>query len=184
MSIARFGRIVPIQGAMLELIGWHLGRGKSTIISQDNKRVEVMRRGRRRLVWLTGQDFKYDLDRWRRYLLTSKSGYRHPYAFEVVDPAVRAAISDPTFKRVAILAAEGEPESLVEKIDAERKAQESQRTEEIQRRAYSPWGAAICENCGARKSMWADSAKGICGQCGEPLGPEPHLAKNDEIEEL
>ena len=98
MTIPRFGRTVPIHGAILNLIGWRLSRTGSHLIEDRADRLEKMRSGRVRLVEATGQDFGYDLGRWREYLLEhDEHGYRHPYAFSRVDEEVRSALGDPLF---------------------------------------------------------------------------------------
>lgn len=109
MSIPGFGRIVPVHGEVLSLIGWRLSRGGSELIASEPDRVEEMRTGHADLVRTTRQDFGYDLQKWRDFLLVhdKEFGYRHPYAFASVDRAVMAAIADPEFIRLAELAAAG-----------------------------------------------------------------------------
>jgi hypothetical protein len=69
MSIRGFGNIVPIHGQILALIGWRLSRGGAELVASGPERVEQMRTGRADLVRTTGQDFGYDLARWRDFLL-------------------------------------------------------------------------------------------------------------------
>ncbi|MES2460238.1 MAG: hypothetical protein V4671_06625 [Armatimonadota bacterium] len=68
---------------------------------------------------------------------------------------------DATFRIVNIGEARKEPPW----VDLDRLA--------LQERARNRWGEAACVRCGVRKSIWADTAKGTCSRCGEPLGPEP-----------
>lgn len=79
------------------------------MIASEPDRVEQMRTGHADLVRTTGQDFGYDLAKWREFLLKhdKEFGYRHPYAFASVDRAVKAATADPEFTRLAALAAAG-----------------------------------------------------------------------------
>ena len=109
MSIPGFGNIVPVHGEILSLVGWRLSRGGSELIVSECERVEEMRTGHAGLVRMTGQDFGYDVGKWRDFLLKhdEEFGYRHPYAFATVDRAVKAAIADPEFTRLAELAAAG-----------------------------------------------------------------------------
>ena len=67
-----------------------------------------MRRGHAALVGTTGQDFGYDLVKWREFLVDhdNEFGYRHRYAFSSVDQAVEQAIADPEFSRLASIAAQ------------------------------------------------------------------------------
>ena len=111
MSIANFGRAMPIHMDMLSLIGWYLAMDHSEIIADEAERLRTMRQGLADLTRETGQDFGFDLAKWRDYLLKDKEqGYRHPYAFSVVDREVRSALGDPTFARLAALAA-ADPEA-------------------------------------------------------------------------
>lgn len=109
MSIHRFGNVTPAQGEMLGLIGWSLSRGRSTLVSDESGRIEQMRKGHAELVRMTGQDFSYDLAKWRNFLLGrgDQFEYGHPFAFARVDQAVNEAISDPEFARLGALAKVG-----------------------------------------------------------------------------
>jgi hypothetical protein len=105
MSIPGFGNIMPIHGAILSLVGWQLTRGRSFIPKDENERLTEMRSGHAELVSETGVDFGFDVNLWRELLLSAEEfGYRHPYAFDSVDRAVRAAIADPEFARLRTLA--------------------------------------------------------------------------------
>ena len=95
MTISRFGRITPIQGDMLKLVGYRLSRRESTLAIPDNERKANMIWGRKRLCNQTGADFQYDLVSWHEYLIRHQEfGYDHPFAFTGVSEAVLAAKSD------------------------------------------------------------------------------------------
>jgi len=97
MTIPNWGRITPCQGDMLMLAGhalrrYHMPRGT---VETDEDRLEAMRQGRQNLRRLTGQDFGYDLARWHAHLLGNDEwGYRHPYAWRTVRPAIERALTD------------------------------------------------------------------------------------------
>jgi hypothetical protein len=109
MSIPGFGRIMPIHFEILGLIGWRLSPAGSELIASELERIEEMRKAHADLVRTTGQDFGYDLAKWRDFFLAydEQFGYRHPYAFATVDRAVRSAIADPTFPRLGAFASAG-----------------------------------------------------------------------------
>jgi hypothetical protein len=108
MSIPGFGRILPIHGSILSLIGWRLTRGGSELLADPSERIAAMRRGRSDLVRATGKDFGFDLSAWRDYLLGNEElGYKHPYAFASVDRVVQSALSDPEYARLASVAGGG-----------------------------------------------------------------------------
>src|SRR5436190_22255826 len=112
MTIRGLGNLFPIHFSMLGLIGWQLSRAGAEVASDESERLDLMRDGHAGLVRRTGQDFGYDLRRWREFLLASEGdefGYRSPHGgFDTVDAAVRAAIDDPEFARLAVLAAAGD----------------------------------------------------------------------------
>ncbi len=109
MTMDHFGKVMPIHIDVLELIGWDVSMEETKLIKSEAKRIECMRTGHANLVRATRQDYGYDLVKWRDFLMLydKEFGYCHPYAFDGVDEAVRAAIADPTFARLAALAAEG-----------------------------------------------------------------------------
>jgi hypothetical protein len=128
MTIRGFGNLLPIHFSILGLIGWRLTRAGGEIARDESERLELMREGHAGLVQDTGQDFGYDLRRWREFLLAADGdefGYRHPYGFGTADRAVRAAIDDPDFARLAVLAAAGDAAyaaRLARKLQARRDA--------------------------------------------------------------
>ena len=101
---------MPIQGFMLQLIGYRLGRSESLIEPSVEDRLAIMRLGRVRLRDSTGVDFGYDIVAWRDYLLTRPElGYKHPYAFRIVDREVEQSIADEERLRLAHTLSEEEP---------------------------------------------------------------------------
>jgi len=96
MTVRPFGRIVPSQGALLNLVGY-LSVGREMHQAKDiESRKMTMREGLDRLRKMTKQDFGYDPRMWRTFLIESGNeyGYTHPYAFKGVDKAVLAALDD------------------------------------------------------------------------------------------
>ena len=97
MTIPNWGRVTPSQMFMLMLAG-HVMRGffvQPGTVEPEKERLKSMAMGRASLRRLTGQDFGYDLKRWNDYLLATKdSGYRHPYAWRIVRPAIAKALED------------------------------------------------------------------------------------------
>jgi hypothetical protein len=111
MTVPRFGRIMPVHGAVLSLIGWRLSPRAPEVPTHERERLAEMRRGHAELVRTTDRDFGYDLSAWREFLLLNAAqfGYRHPYGFASVDRVARAAMADPVFHRLAAMAtSEGE----------------------------------------------------------------------------
>lgn len=105
MTLRPFGKVTPIQLAMLGLAGYEVDFGSRKIALPDteSKRMTNMEAARMRLVGSTGCDFAFDLKKWRDYLCGSEqsSGYCHEYAHQAVDSAIRKAIHDPVRKRLA-----------------------------------------------------------------------------------
>jgi hypothetical protein len=104
MTIPYWGKVTPSQMFMLMLAGHVLDRrfvasGKPDPKDDpDEARLASMRMGRDRLRRLTGHDCGYDLGRWHQLLLGDADdewGYRHPYAWRSVRPAIEEAINDP-----------------------------------------------------------------------------------------
>jgi hypothetical protein len=103
MTIPNWGRLTPSQMDMLMLAGHVIHRHpvSPSTVEPDEARLRAMAMGRARLRLLTGQDFGYDLRRWHEYLLADEdTGYRHPYAWGVVRPAVEEALADPNRERL------------------------------------------------------------------------------------
>ena len=135
---------------MLSLAGWHVEINESYVLKDEQERLEKMAHGHAELVAETTVDFGYDLAAWRELLLTfDEFGYQHPYAFNIVDDAVRAAIADPEFPRLAALAAIG-GDKWVARYHAKR---------EREREAYRAMVAA-------REARIVD---GRCPLCSTPL---------------
>jgi hypothetical protein len=86
MTIGTFGKILPIHGSVLRLIGYDLrrGRGPSTLEMPDEQRMAIMRAGLEELKRRTGQNFGFDLRAWPEYLRAHSQEYRHPYAYRRV----------------------------------------------------------------------------------------------------
>ncbi len=106
MTVLRFGRIMPVHGAILSLIGWRLSPPAAELPEQEQERLAEMRRGHAELGRTTGHDFGYDLSAWRGFLLLNAAqfGYRHPYGFASVDRVARAAMADLDFLRLSVVA--------------------------------------------------------------------------------
>lgn len=101
MTLPRFGRIVPIQGDILLLIGCRLSRDHAGLDIPEDERMRNMQRGLASLRRETAQDFGYDLAAWHDYLRDHpKTGYTHPYAFAAVRKAVEDALDDPERARL------------------------------------------------------------------------------------
>jgi hypothetical protein len=102
-----FGRAMPIHFTILQFIGWHVGLD-TRILANESERIAKMRTGHSELCQKTGQDFGYDLAKWREFLIErdKEFGYTHAYAFGSVDKEVRRAIADPEFIRLAKCAAD------------------------------------------------------------------------------
>ena len=108
MTVPNWGKITPTQGDMLMVAGHvlHPHFVDAGTIDSDEDRLEAMRTGRERLRRRTGQDFGYDLSGWHELLLNSDDdqwGYRHPYAWGRVGPAIERAIADADRIRLAQL---------------------------------------------------------------------------------
>lgn len=112
MTLRPFGRVVPIQIDVLALAGYcanyRPGDRSITLGADDAARKRSMKRGRSALRRTTGQDFGYDLAAWVNYLEAHPDqGFTHAYAHAGVARAVREAIADADFQRLAAeLAAE------------------------------------------------------------------------------
>jgi hypothetical protein len=104
MTIPNWGRITPAQGFMLRLAGHVLQRYvvPPGTVEPDEERLRSMKAGKKSLCSLTGEDFGYDLARWHEWLLANDDvGYKHPYAWRTVRPAIERAIADPDRIRLA-----------------------------------------------------------------------------------
>lgn len=100
MTLQSFGKATPIQMDMLNLVGYEdVGRDLQPAKSL-NARKRAIREGEHSLKKATGEDFGYDAAAWREFLITmgNEFGYTHPYAFETVDRAVVAAMSQKEYQ--------------------------------------------------------------------------------------
>jgi hypothetical protein len=108
MTHPYFGKAMPIHFAALMLAGYDidaLAADCAVFPRRESERISIMRRGHDELVTMTGFDYSYDLAQWREFLVTCSEdfGYKHRYAFQVVDQAIQRAMSDPEFQRIAKL---------------------------------------------------------------------------------
>jgi hypothetical protein len=110
MTIPGFGRLTPIQIHMLELAGINLNchlygfdpSRPGTEAIPDDDRIQIMKRGRDSLMKATGEDFGYDLEAWRKFLVSHPElGYTHPYGSKATTRHVLSAIADPERRRLS-----------------------------------------------------------------------------------
>jgi hypothetical protein len=96
MTLHSFGKAVPIQMDLLQLVGYEASGRDMRPASGGNARERTMREGLHSLRRMTGVDFGYDAAAWRDYLINhaDETGYTHPYAFESVDRAVVEALTN------------------------------------------------------------------------------------------
>ena len=96
MTVRPFGRVVPIQIALLQLVGYS-DSGFEMQPATGNARKRAMMAGAHALKRATDADHGYDAAAWRDFLIEAgdEFGYTHPYAYRAVDKAVQAAIADP-----------------------------------------------------------------------------------------
>ena len=96
MTVRPFGRVVPIQIAMLQLVGY-TDSGFEMQPATGNARKRAMMAGAHALKRATNADHRYNAAAWREFLIEAgdEYGYTHPYAYRGVDKAVLAALSDP-----------------------------------------------------------------------------------------
>lgn len=101
MSVAKYGRITPIQGEMLGLGGEIVDRPFES--PSDEDKLAEMRASRAELSETTGQDFGYDLAAWHHFLLSSSDHskeYTFPYAWKAVRAKILELIEDPNRLRL------------------------------------------------------------------------------------
>jgi hypothetical protein len=104
MTIARWGRITPAQGAMLMLASNVLRRFSGPANDSDEDRLAAMKEGREMLVRSERCDLGYDLKAWHELLLErGDKSYRHPYGWSRVRKEIERAISDPDRVRLVAL---------------------------------------------------------------------------------
>lgn len=83
MTLPNFGKILPVQGYLLELTGYVLTRKEGPVIRLTGKKLDKAKeKARNDLVRLTGQDFGYDVDRWYEFLILGGFGLTHPFGYE------------------------------------------------------------------------------------------------------
>jgi hypothetical protein len=97
MTLKSFGRAVPIQMDMLQLVGYEFATRDMTRTEGGNARKRTMRLGLHGLRKATKADFGYQPRAWREFLIEKgdEFGYTHSYAFRAVDRAVLEALEDP-----------------------------------------------------------------------------------------
>jgi hypothetical protein len=109
MSLRGFGRVTPIQMAMLRLAGEDVLRGGPGPVT-DIQRVAAMKKGRESLMQRTGVDFRYDIAAWRAFLLADaklSEEYTFQYGWKAVQKKLDERIHDPDHARLAAMCEEG-----------------------------------------------------------------------------
>lgn len=100
----KFGRTTPSQMSMLLLAGIDYSISLVDMELLDEEKMNMMTSGRKLLQKMTGEDFGFDLTNWRNFFINNDEndeyGYKHPYAFEDVDEAIRQAILDPHRRQI------------------------------------------------------------------------------------
>jgi len=105
MTVARFGRITPVQGDMLQLAGNVLSR-QSDVDVTDEQRIAAIEAGQAALVARVGRDLGYELGPWHELLSSDhelRGEYQHSYGWRGVRAAIERALLDP--RRENLLAA-------------------------------------------------------------------------------
>ena len=108
MSLHKFGRVTPLQMAMLRLAGEDVLRGGSGPLT-DIQRVDAMKKGREALMRRTGLDFSYDIAAWNDFLLSDASlseEYKFNFAWRAVQQKLEERIHDPNHARLAAMCME------------------------------------------------------------------------------
>jgi hypothetical protein len=116
MTLPQFGKLVPLQGDVLEVAGYVLSRDAEADVvpASDEERIRIMRTGRAALVQRTGQDFGYDLAKWVEFLESDeelREEFTHPYAYRSTLKWLREAMADLDRQRLV---------SLIEQADETR----------------------------------------------------------------
>jgi hypothetical protein len=104
MTVRKFGRVTPLQGAMLELGGEALLRGRE--VPSDLERMDVMQEARDLLRQRTGMDFGFELAGWHYFLLGNQKlleEYTFEYAWKGVKRRIEELLDDPERLRLVRL---------------------------------------------------------------------------------
>src|SRR4051794_7502050 len=102
-----FGRITPLQGTMLRLAGYRVGRPGQHHRSTDGETVDAMYEALASLKKQTGLDHGFDLQRWHEALLADPSlklGYTHAYGWATTLESIQEALAGDRFTRLVALA--------------------------------------------------------------------------------
>src|SRR5580704_8699217 len=105
MTVARFGRITPLQGDMLMFSGHVLWRAPAPDAA-DEQRIAAITKGHAALVERAGRDLGYELRPWHDLLCSDRdlrAEYRHTYAWSGVKEAVERALTDPDRARLVAM---------------------------------------------------------------------------------
>src|SRR6188472_2990794 len=97
MTVARFGRITPVQGEMLQFAGHVLSRPSAVDVT-DEQRIAAIEAGHAALVARVGRDLGYELGPWHELLSSDDAlrlEYRHSYGWRGVRAAIESARRDP-----------------------------------------------------------------------------------------
>jgi tetratricopeptide (TPR) repeat protein len=101
MTVKIFGRLTPLQGHMLGLIGYTVSRQSGSFPTYWAGRMKNILQARQRLIECTGKDFGYDCKKWHTFLSAHHSDeYTHPHAFAAVAQAVAAVQKDNIHLRI------------------------------------------------------------------------------------
>ena len=96
MTVRKFGRVTPLQGALLQLGGEALFGGSEA--PSDLERMDVMKEARDVLRQRTGKDFGFDLAGWHHFLLGNRElskEYTFDYAWKGVKRRIEELLDDP-----------------------------------------------------------------------------------------
>lgn len=108
MTIPGWGKLTPVQAAMVNLAGHAFDE---TADSQEGKR-RAIAYGRWELREITGEDFGFDIGKWHEYLMQAvRTGYSHSYGWNQIFPAIQRAIND-SIRQQLVEQLEGPQEQL------------------------------------------------------------------------
>ena len=94
MTIRGLGKITPIQGDVIRLLGYRINRAGITNDISAEERTQIQQQALQNLRDATGKNFGLDAGKWHRYLSRWNVEYRHPYAFEAVKHFMKSALAD------------------------------------------------------------------------------------------